>query len=44
MMDLLEKLAEKDKSSSKKGAYYYCFNREKYDQLVAEGFYFNLDI
>lgn len=43
-MELLEKLTEKDKSSSKKGAYYYCFNRKKYDQLAAEGFYFNLEV
>ena len=43
-MELLDKLSEKDKSSSKKGAYYYSFNREKYDQLTADGFYFNLDV
>ena len=28
-MDLLEKLQEKDKSNSKKGAFLYCFNQEK---------------
>lgn len=43
-MDLLDKLEEKDKTNSKKGAFLYCFNREKYDQLVSDGFYFNLDI
>lgn len=41
-MDILEKLDEKDKSSSKKGAYYYRFNKEKYDKLLADGFYFSL--
>jgi len=43
-MDLLDKLDEKDKSSSKKGAFLYRFNTEKYKELVAKGFYFSLDI
>lgn len=43
-MGLLEKLEEKDKSSSKKGAFLYRFNQEKYEELVARGFYFSLDI
>ncbi len=41
-MDILEKLDEKDKSSSKKGAYYYKFNKEKYDRLLEDGYYFSL--
>ncbi|MDR2918765.1 MAG: NUDIX domain-containing protein [Tannerella sp.] len=41
-MDILEKLDEKDKSSSKRGAYYYRFIKEKYDRLLKEGFYFSL--
>ena len=41
-MDLLDKLQEKDKSNSKKGAFLYCFNHAKYKQLVADGIYFNL--
>jgi ADP-ribose pyrophosphatase YjhB (NUDIX family) len=41
-MDILEKLDEKDKSSSKKGAYYYKFNKEKYDQLIQQGMHFSL--
>lgn len=41
-MDILEKLEEKDKSSSKKGAYYYRFNKEKYDQLIQQGLHFSL--
>ena len=43
-MDLLDKLQEKDKSNSKKGAYLYCFNQIKYDQLLSDGIYFNLDL
>lgn len=43
-MELLDKLQEKDKSSSKKGAYLYCFNQEKYNQLESDGFYFILDV
>ncbi len=41
-MDILEKTEEKDKSSSKKGAFYYKFNKEKYDRLLDEGYYFSL--
>lgn len=41
-MDILEKLDEKDKSSSKKGAFYYKFKKEKYDQLIQQGLHFSL--
>lgn len=41
-MDILEKLDEKDKSSSKRGAFYYRFNKEKYDQLIQQGLHFSL--
>lgn len=41
-MDILEKLDEKDKKSSKRGAFYYMFNKEKYDRLLDQGFYFSL--
>lgn len=41
-MGILEKQEEKDKSNSRKGAFYYRFNKEKYDALLAEGFYFSL--
>jgi ADP-ribose pyrophosphatase YjhB (NUDIX family) len=37
-MDVLEKLNEKDKNNSKKGAFYYTFNKEKYDTLVEQGY------
>ncbi|MFA5815902.1 MAG: NUDIX domain-containing protein [Bacteroidales bacterium] len=43
-MDLLDKLKEKDKSSSKKGAFLYRFNPEKYQELVSKGFYFSVDV
>jgi len=41
-MDILAKLNEKDKRSSKRGAFYYKFNKEKYDKLLEQGFYFSL--
>jgi ADP-ribose pyrophosphatase YjhB (NUDIX family) len=43
-MNLLEKLEEKEKSTSRKGAYYYRFIPEKYRSLKRNGFYFNLDV
>lgn len=43
-MGLLDKLDEKDKTSSKKGAYLYRFNPEKYQELVSKGFYFSVDV
>lgn len=41
-MDILEKQDDKDKSSSKRGAFYYKFNKEKYDALLKKGYYFSL--
>ncbi|MEL7598801.1 MAG: NUDIX domain-containing protein [Proteiniphilum sp.] len=41
-MDFLEKQPDKDKSTSKRGAFYYRFNKEKYDQLCQKGYYFSL--
>lgn len=43
-MDILEKLEEKEKLTSKKGAFYYRFNKEQYELLRENGFYFNLDV
>ncbi len=43
-MNLLEKLDEKEKQTSKKGAYYYRFNEEKYKAFKRNGFFFNLDV
>jgi len=41
---VLEKLDEKDKDSSKKGAFYYCFNEKNYKKLTEMGFYFNITV
>jgi ADP-ribose pyrophosphatase YjhB (NUDIX family) len=41
-MGLLEKLEEKDKSGSRKGAYLFRFDKLKYDRLVGEGLEFEL--
>ncbi|MBD8347624.1 MULTISPECIES: NUDIX hydrolase [unclassified Dysgonomonas] len=41
-MDILEKQEDKDKSSSKRGAFYYKFNKEKYDLLLKKGYFFSL--
>jgi 8-oxo-dGTP diphosphatase len=43
-MCILEKLDEKEKQTSKKGAFYYKFNKERYEKLAQDGFYFNLDV
>jgi 8-oxo-dGTP diphosphatase len=43
-MGILEKLEEKEKTTSKKGAFYYKFNKERYERLKKNGFYFNLDV
>ena len=43
-MGILEKLDEKERETSKKGAYYYKFNQDTYDRLKQNGFYFNLDV
>ncbi|MDR0429192.1 MAG: NUDIX domain-containing protein [Tannerellaceae bacterium] len=36
LMDILEKLDEKDKKSSKRGAFYYMLNKEKYGKLLSD--------
>jgi hypothetical protein len=41
-MGLLEKLDEKEKETSKKGAFYYKFNKTKYEELLERGFNFDL--
>lgn len=41
-MDLLDKLPIKDKSASRKGAFLYAFNQEKYEKLTAKGFFFDV--
>ncbi len=41
-MKWIVRLDEKDKSTSKKGAYYYRFDRDIYQDLLADGFSFQL--
>lgn len=41
-LDILTRTEEKDKSTSKKGAYLYRFNKDKYDNFVAKGNSFGL--
>jgi 8-oxo-dGTP diphosphatase len=41
-MNLLDKLNEKDKENSKKGAFLYKFNKDKYEQLSSKGFNFEI--
>jgi hypothetical protein len=43
-MGIIEKLEEKEKETSKKGAWYYRFNEERYVKLDRNGFSFNLDV
>jgi 8-oxo-dGTP diphosphatase len=43
-MGILEKLDEKERETSKKGAFYYRFNKERYGGLERNGFYFNLGV
>ena len=43
-MNILEKLDEKERETSRKGAYYYKFNKEQYELHKKSGFYFNLDV
>jgi ADP-ribose pyrophosphatase YjhB (NUDIX family) len=43
-MGVLEKLDEKEKETSKKGAWYYRFSKERYEKLRRNGFSFNLDV
>jgi 8-oxo-dGTP diphosphatase len=41
-MDLLDQLPIKEKNGSKKGAFLYSFNKQKYETLMANGFSFDL--
>jgi hypothetical protein len=40
-MDILEKLDTKNKNASKRGAFYYRFNKEKYDHRLENGAVFS---
>ncbi len=41
-MNLLDKHEEKDNENSKRGAFYYIFNNERYNQFIKEGNRFSL--
>lgn len=41
-LDILNKTTKKDKSGSKKGAFLYSFNKEKFDTLIAKGYNFEI--
>jgi hypothetical protein len=41
-LDVMEKLEEKDKTSSKKGAHLYRFDPEKYEALKRKGLVFEI--
>lgn len=41
-MDILDKLNIKDTLSSKRGAFYYTFNKDKYQEYLENGKYFSL--
>jgi 8-oxo-dGTP diphosphatase len=43
-MNLLQKLDEKEKETSKKGAFYYQFIHDNYESFRQKGFYFDLDV
>ena len=43
-MSILEKLDEKERETSKKGAFYYKFNEERYEIHKKQGFDFSLDV
>jgi len=43
-MNLLDQLNEKDKENSRKGAWLYRFNEEKYKELLRQGFFFNIPV
>jgi ADP-ribose pyrophosphatase YjhB (NUDIX family) len=43
-MNLLDQLDEKNREDSKKGAWLYRFNEEKYKELLRQGFFFNIPV
>jgi ADP-ribose pyrophosphatase YjhB (NUDIX family) len=43
-MDVLDKLDEKERETSKRGAYYYRFNKDRYKKFIKNGYNFNLDV
>ncbi|MCU0377470.1 MAG: NUDIX hydrolase [Bacteroidales bacterium] len=43
-MNLLEKQTDKERETSRKGAWYFRFNEVKYKELTRNGFFFNLTV
>jgi 8-oxo-dGTP diphosphatase len=43
-MNILEKLDEKERETSRKGAWYYRFVKERYEKFREKDFYFDLDV
>jgi 8-oxo-dGTP diphosphatase len=43
-MGILERLDDKERETSRRGAFYYRFNKKNYERLKKDGFYFNLDV
>lgn len=41
-MEILDRLQDKDKKNSKRGAYYYIYNKHKYNKFLASGKRFSL--
>jgi hypothetical protein len=41
-MEILDRLQDKDKENSKRGAYYYIYNKHKYNKFLASGKRFSL--
>ena len=41
-MNILERLDEKDKINSKRGAYYFVFYKEKYEEMLRRGSSFSI--
>ncbi|SNR76725.1 NUDIX hydrolase [Lutibacter flavus] len=41
-LDILNKTEKKDKSGSKKGAFLYCFNKDKFETLISKGVNFEI--
>ena len=41
-LNILIKTDKKDKSSSKKGAFLYCFDKQMFDELIAKGYNFEI--
>jgi 8-oxo-dGTP diphosphatase len=41
-MGILKRLSEKERSTSKKGAFFFCLNKKRYQVLLEKGFLFDM--